>query len=90
VAPPEPADPRAARGVPIDGVARCCCCNRFPLVGEQVTRRRRRKGSGWVCERCEASGRGKRVGAALERDRIRSFGGAMNVRRPQPTLPPQR
>ena len=66
---------------PIDGVASCTCCGRFPLVGEQVVRHSGRKHSGWVCERCEATGRGDRVGPAGERARIRSFGGAMNVRR---------
>lgn len=66
---------------PIDGVARCACCERFPLVGEQVVMHVGRKRSGWVCDRCEAAGRGDRLGAAGARVRVRSFGGAMNVRR---------
>lgn len=65
----------------IDGVARCACCERFPLVGETVVQHRGRKGSGWVCERCETTGRGERIGPAQGSVRIRSFGGAMNVRR---------
>lgn len=66
---------------PIDGVARCSCCERFPLVGELITRRSGRKQGGWVCDRCEAAGRGERIGEAIEQARIRSIGGAMNVRR---------
>lgn len=66
---------------PIDGVARCSCCERFPLVGEKVTFHVGRKHRGWVCERCEAAGRGEAIGAATATARIRSFGGAMNVRR---------
>ncbi len=79
-----------ARGVPpvaghlseaIDGVACCASCARFPLLGEQVVRHHGRKGDGWVCESCESAGRGKGFGAAVGRARIRSLGGAMNVRR---------
>lgn len=66
---------------PIDGVARCSCCQRFPLVGEHVVHHVGRKRSGWVCERCEAAGRGDAIGAPGERLRIRSIGGALNVRR---------
>jgi hypothetical protein len=66
---------------PIDGVALCCCCGRFPLVGEHVVRREGRKRSGWVCERCETAEAGERIGPVGERARVRSFGGAMNVRR---------
>ncbi len=80
-APPLPVNPDKAPTQPIDGVADCCCCERFPLVGEQVIRHAGRKQSGWVCERCEATGRGERIGPPVERARIRSFGGAMNVRR---------
>lgn len=66
---------------PIDGVAQCVCCDRFPLIGERVVRHVGRRRSGWVCESCEATGRGDRVGTATEIDRIHSLGGAMNVRR---------
>jgi hypothetical protein len=68
-------------GHPIDGVARCSCCQRFPLVGERVTRHVGRKRSGWVCESCESKGRGERIGPAEISERVRSLGGAMNVRR---------
>lgn len=74
-------NPDALGDHPIDGVARCCACERFPLVGELVVLHAGRKRSGWVCERCEAAGRGDRIGPATQRARIRSFGGAMNVRR---------
>jgi hypothetical protein len=80
-APPLAGDPAISSRQPIDGVACCCCCKRFPLVGEQVVRHAGRKGDGWVCERCEAAGRGDAIGPAGERLRIRSIGGAMNVRR---------
>jgi hypothetical protein len=81
--PMAPAAPGAGEGRndPIDGVALCCCCGRFPLVGEHVVRRDGRKRGGWVCERCENIGAGERIGAATERARVRSLGGAMNVRR---------
>ncbi len=65
----------------IDGVARCICCERFPLVGERAIRRKGEGSDGWVCERCEMAGRGERVGRPVMAVRIRSFGGAMNVRR---------
>ncbi len=66
---------------PIDGVARCCCCGRFPVLGEQIIHHRGRKRDGWVCASCEADGRGDRLGPIIERARVRSLGGAMNVRR---------
>lgn len=66
---------------PIDGVARCCCCGRFPLLGEQIVHHRGRRRDGWVCASCEADGRGDRLGPIIERARVRSLGGAMNVRR---------
>lgn len=66
---------------PIDGVTTCICCSRFPLVGERVFKHSGRKASGWVCESCERAGRGERIGPAAESERIRSLGGAMNVRR---------
>jgi hypothetical protein len=68
-------------GHPIDGVARCACCSRFPLVGERVVRHVGRSESGWVCDGCERAGRGSRIGPVAESDRVRSLGGAMNVRR---------
>jgi hypothetical protein len=80
-APPLPPEAAIGHRQPIDGVARCSCCDRFPLVGEQVVRHSGRKRSGWVCERCEAAGRGEAIGAAGERVRIRWIGGARNVRR---------
>lgn len=81
VAPALSAPSPGAAGEPIDGVARCGCCERFPLVGEQVTLHSGRKGSGWVCDSCEATGRGDRLGKATSKARIRSIGGALNVRR---------
>lgn len=81
VAPPTP-DPAAGNGPDvIDGVVPCACCGRFPLVGERVTHHRGRRRSGWVCDRCEAGGRGRRIGPADAATRVRSLGGAMNVRR---------
>ncbi len=80
-APSVPDDRHSHGREAIDGVARCACCERFPLVGETVVRRSGRRKSGWVCERCEASGRGERIGPSESVVRIRSFGGAMNVRR---------
>ena len=82
-----PATPRvpptaiAAESQPIDGVTRCACCERFPLIGEQVVRHAGRKGAGWVCSSCETAGRGDRIGAPVASARMRSLGGAMNVRR---------
>ena len=66
---------------PIDGVVRCACCGRFPLVGERVTRHVGRKGDDWACASCESDGRGSRLGAVAASDRVRSIGGANNVRR---------
>lgn len=66
---------------PIDGVARCGSCERFPLLGEQVVRHEGRAGGTWVCAGCESSGRGERLGRITGMARVRSFGGAMNVRR---------
>lgn len=80
-APTVPTDEAIDSRQPIDGVARCSCCERYPLVGEQVILHIGRKGAGWVCERCETTGRGDRAGVPAERVRVRSFGGAMNVRR---------
>jgi hypothetical protein len=67
----------------IDGVAQCSCCHRYPLVGEQVVRHAAegRRTDGWVCERCERAGRARRLGPVALITRVRSFGGAMNVRR---------
>jgi hypothetical protein len=64
---------------PIDGVVSCACCGRFPLVGERVTRHISRRGREWACESCEGSGRGARLGAITDSDRVRSFAGAANV-----------
>ena len=64
---------------PIDGTVSCGCCGRFPLVGERVTRHVNRRGREWACESCEASGRGARLGAITDSDRVRSLGGAANV-----------
>jgi hypothetical protein len=66
---------------PIDGVVRCACCGRFPLVGERVTRHVGRKGDDWACASCESDGRSSRLGAVAASDRVRSLGGANNVRR---------
>ena len=65
---------------PVDGSVRCACCGRFPLVGEQVTRHLSRHGGEWACESCEGAGRGARLGAITDSDRVRSLGGARNVR----------
>lgn len=73
--------PIAAETHPIDGVVKCACCLRFPLVGERVVRHVGRRGAGWVCEPCETAGRGERIGSADDEARVRSLGGAMNVRR---------
>ena len=68
---------------PIDGVARCSCCHRYPLVGEQVVRHaaQGRKAEGWACSSCEDAGRAGRLGPAVSACRVRTFGGALNVRR---------
>lgn len=71
---------RAGDRQPIDGVVSCSCCERFPLVGERITRHEGKRG-GWACESCERDGKGRKLGPIAERDRIRSLGGAMNVRR---------
>jgi len=70
-------------GEPIDGVARCSCCHRYPLVGEQVVRHAAegRKAAGWACSGCEDTGRAGRLGPAVSAARVRTFGGALNVRR---------
>ncbi len=87
VAPPAPTakakTAAAAGGDAIDGVTSCACCGRHPLVGEQVVHHaaRGRKPTAWVCEGCEAAGRARRLGPPDGRVRVRSFGGAMNVRR---------
>lgn len=67
----------------IDGVAQCSCCHRYPLVGEQVVRHSGagRRADGWACERCERAGRARRLGPVAAIARVRSFGGALNVRR---------
>ena len=55
----------------------------LPLVGEEVVRHaaKGRKPTAWVCERCEVAGRAGSYGPATGRARIRTVGGAMNVRR---------
>jgi hypothetical protein len=65
---------------PIGGVVSCAVCGRYPLVGEQVTRHISRQGREWACESCEGSGRGARLGAITDSDRVRSVGGAATVR----------
>lgn len=78
--PPEAApEPQPQR--PIDGVVRCGCCGRYPLVGERVTRHAGRRGEGWACAPCESDGRADRLGAPQDEDRVRSLGGAANVHR---------
>lgn len=80
---PAPAHAAAMhREHPIGGDAQCACCGRFPLVGEWVSG----YGSGdakrvWSCETCESGGRAQRLGSPIDRDRVRSLGGAANVRR---------
>jgi hypothetical protein len=87
VAPSVPsANPDRASGAgreAIDGVTSCACCGRHPLVGEQVIHHAAigRKPTAWVCEACESAGRARRLGPPDGRVRVRSFGGAMNVRR---------
>lgn len=66
---------------PIDGVVRCAVCERFPLVGEQVTRHAGSADAEWACETCENSGRSAGLGAVTGSDRVRSIGGAANVHR---------
>jgi len=66
---------------PIDGVVRCAVCERFPLVGERVTRHGGSGDGEWACETCESSGRSARLGAVSGSDRVRSIGGAANVHR---------
>ena len=53
----------------------------LPLLGEHVVHHRRGGRAGWVCAGCEAEGRGGRLGPVVRTARIRSLGGAMNVRR---------
>jgi hypothetical protein len=67
----------------IDGVTRCNCCGRYPLVGEHVVRHSAegRRAEGWACDSCEEAGRTGRLGPVALVTRVRSFGGAMNVRR---------
>jgi hypothetical protein len=66
---------------PIGGAVRCACCGRYPLVGEHVTRHVSRSSREWACESCESAGRGARLGAITDSDRVRSLGGARNVTR---------
>lgn len=73
--------PTAGQGSPIAGAVSCACCSRVPLVGEVVTAREYRKSTRWVCEPCSVTKRRARRGRELRSVRIRSFGGALNVRR---------
>ncbi|MGI8726990.1 MAG: hypothetical protein ACR2K6_04845 [Solirubrobacterales bacterium] len=75
-----PVAPVVGSRQPIDGVTQCVCCSRFPLVGELVTRHRDGEG-GWACSSCERAGRADRLGPPSGSDRVRTLGGAMNVRR---------
>ena len=78
-----PAPGHSHGGEAIDGVARCSCCHRYPLVGEQVVRHAAagKSPEGWVCDGCESGGRARRLGPVSGHARVRTFGGAMNVRR---------
>jgi hypothetical protein len=78
---PPAAAPEPQPHHPIDGVVRCGCCGRYPLVGERVTRHVGRRGEEWACANCESDGRARRLGDAFEEDRVRSLGGAANVHR---------
>lgn len=80
---PGAADAAGAPGVAISGVVACACCRRAPLVGETVTLRGRGPRLAWVCTMCEGTRRRKarRLGPAERTERVRSLGGAMNVRR---------
>jgi hypothetical protein len=78
--PPEAA-PEPQPQHPIDGVVRCGCCGRYPLVGEQVIRHIGRRGEEWACASCESDGRAERLGVPGAEDRVRSVGGAANVHR---------
>jgi hypothetical protein len=79
--PPLTVDPEAATTDPIDGVVRCCCCGRFPLLGERIVHHQGPERSGWVCATCESEGRCDDLGPVDRSARVRSLGGAMNVRR---------
>lgn len=80
---PAPRPPAQPQAEPIDGVAQCLACERFPLVGENVYRHESSGGrtGGWICESCEEHGAGAGAGPASARMRVRTLGGAMNVRR---------
>jgi hypothetical protein len=78
---PPTAAPEPQPQHPIDGVVRCGSCGRYPLVGEQVTRHRGRRGEEWACEPCEREGRARRLGEVAGGDRVRSLSGAANVQR---------
>ena len=70
----------------LDGEARCACCNRYPLIGEEVTVHAKLARSPLVvCETCEAGGRASRLGPVTGTDRVRSLGGARNVRLLKPS-----
>ena len=73
--------PASAQIGPIAGAVSCSCCSRVLLVGETVTAREHRGSAIWVCAPCSRSRRRARRGRELRSDRIRSFGGALNVRR---------
>lgn len=65
----------------LDGEARCACCGRYPLVGEGVTVHAKLEQSSLVvCETCERHGRASRLGPVTATDRVRTLGGARNVR----------
>lgn len=78
---PPTAAPEPQPQHPIDGVVRCACCHRFPLVGEKVTRHLGRRSEEWACATCESDGRGERLGTAADSDRVRTLGGSANVHR---------
>lgn len=76
--PAAPVTPAAGSRQPIDGVTQCACCGRFPLVGELAIRHRH---GDWACSSCERAGRADRLGPPNASERVRTLGGAMNVRR---------
>ncbi|MGI9557600.1 MAG: hypothetical protein ACR2N5_06635 [Solirubrobacterales bacterium] len=77
---PQAAAPSAS-AIAIAGAVRCSSCARVPLIGEVVGIRRHRAETRWVCEPCARSSRKARKGDELGTQRVRSFGGALNVRR---------
>lgn len=77
-------------GVPISGACECSACKRTLLIGEaafihrKVARNNEVLSEAWICELCEHKRVARRAGRAVRRERVRSLGGAMNVRRRNP------